>query len=86
MCYYNSCSCFSEKSLFIAEAISPEFEASIIVSFVLLHTLNCTDPPSKTQWKVLSKTSSNSETLNTTENRCLHEDFIALLPITCNSP
>lgn len=86
MCYYTSCSCFSEKSLFIAEAIWPEFEASIIVSFVLLDTLIHTDPPSKTQWRVLSKTNNNSEALNTIENQCLCEDFIALLSVTCNSP
>lgn len=86
MCCYASCSCFSVKSLFIAEAVSPEFEASIVVSFVLLDTLIRTDPPSKTQWRVLSKTNDNSEALNTVENRCLREDFIALLPVTCNSP
>lgn len=74
------------KSLFIAEAISPEFEASIIVSFILLDALIHTDPPSKTQWRVLSKTSNNLEARNTIENRCLREDLIALLPVTCNSP
>lgn len=86
MCYYASCSCFSEKSLFIAEAISPEFKASFIVSFVLLDTLIHTDSPSKTQCRVLSETNNNSKALNTIENRCLHEDFIAFLHVTCNSP
>lgn len=43
-CYCASPSWFSEKSLFIAEARSPEFEASITVSFVLLSTLIFTDP------------------------------------------
>lgn len=38
-------SCFSEESLFVAEARSLEFEPSITVSFVLLSTLICTDPP-----------------------------------------
>jgi len=56
MCYYASYLCFSEKSLFIAEAISPQLKASIIVSFVLLDTLIHTDSPSKTRWRLLSKT------------------------------
>lgn len=86
ICYYGSCSCFSEECLFKAEAISPEFEVPAVVSFVLLDTLIHTSPPSKTQWRILSKRNNNSEGLNLIENRCLHEDFIALLPVTCNSP
>lgn len=81
--YCASPSCFSEKSLFLAEARWPEFEASITVSFFLLSTLICTDPPTANSEESFEQ-NNNSEALNTVENRCLHEDFVALLPVTCN--